>query len=85
MREFTYTISDENGLHARPAGLLVKTASEYSSKITLTANAKVADGKKIFSVMQLCARCGDTVKVTVEGKDEENATTRLEKFFADNL
>ena len=40
MKEFSYIIKDEIGIHARPAGLLAKVAKEYNSKITLIANGK---------------------------------------------
>lgn len=85
MREFVYTLTDENGLHARPAGLLVKAASGFASKITVNTETKSADGKKIFAVMQLGAKCGDLLKVQIEGEDEDIAADALEKFFRENL
>lgn len=85
MKSFTYTIKDSVGIHARPAGLLVKKASEYDSEITLECGEKSADGKKIFSVMGLGAKNGDTVTVTVAGSDEEQAALQLEAFFNENL
>ena len=85
MREFVYKLTDENGLHARPAGLLVKAASEYTSEITVITDQKSANGKKIFSVMQLGAKCGDLLKVQIDGSDEDAAATSLEKFLKENL
>ncbi len=85
MREFVYKLTDENGLHARPAGLLVKAASEYSSEITVSTEKKSANGKKIFAVMQLGAKCGDLIKVQINGSDEDIAISTLEKFFEENL
>ncbi len=85
MKEFTYNITDENGLHARPAGLLVKEASNYSSDITLKSGAKSADAKRIFAVMSMGVKCGDEVTVTISGADEEKAHTALEAFFDKNL
>lgn len=85
MKEFTYKICDELGIHARPAGLLVKKASEYKSEITLYKNEKSADLKRLFAVMGLAVKKDDTIRVTVSGEDEDTATTELEGFFKNNL
>ena len=51
MIQFQYTITDPNGLHARPAGLLVKEAQKFSSAVKLTRGEKSADLKRLFAVM----------------------------------
>lgn len=85
MKTFNYTIKDEVGIHARPAGLLVKKAKEFESVITIDNNGKSAAATKLMAVMGLGVKCGDTVTVTVEGADEEKASQEMEKFFSDNL
>ncbi len=85
MREFLYTIKDKVGIHARPAGLLVKEASKYNSDITIMTKGKSADAKKLFSVMSLSAKTGDEVKVSIFGNDELDAEMGLHKFFEKNL
>lgn len=85
MKEFSYSIRDEMGIHARPAGMLVKEAKKYDSSITISRNGQSADLKKLFAIMQLAAKQGDKVRVTVEGKDEEIAAASLERFFQENL
>ena len=85
MKEFSYTIRDEMGIHARPAGMLVKEAKKYDSSITISKNGQSADLKKLFAIMQLAAKQGDKVRVTVEGKDEDIAAASLERFFQDNV
>lgn len=85
MKEFTFTIKDEAGIHARPAGLLVKAAAEFESKITIAKDAKSADAKRIFGLMGLGAKCGDVLTVTCEGADEEQAAAALEKFMNENM
>jgi len=85
MKEFTYKICDELGIHARPAGLLVKKASEFSSEITIYKDEKSADLKRLFAVMGLAVKKGDTIRVTVSGDDEEEAATSVESFFRNNL
>ena len=85
MKEFTYTIKDEFGIHARPAGLLVKAAAGYNCNVALECNGKVADAKKIFSVMSLGAKQGNVITVRTEGIDEIDANLGLEDFFKNNL
>ena len=53
MKEFKYTITDPEGIHARPAGELVKVCKEFACKITLTKDGITADCKKIFGLMGL--------------------------------
>ena len=48
MKEFTYTITDEQGIHARPAGLLVKEAAGFASAITIEKDGKKVDAKRIL-------------------------------------
>ena len=85
MSKFTYVVTDEVGIHARPAQLLVKKCTEYKSAITLTCNGKSADAKRIMGVMSLGAKKGDTVEVTIDGEDEAAAKTALEAFFKENF
>ena len=85
MKEFTYKIQDEIGIHARPAGLLVKKAGEFQSDIKLIKGDKEADAKKIFAVMGLGVKKDETIRVQVSGIDEDRATKEIEKFFRDNL
>lgn len=85
MKEFNYTIKDELGIHARPAGLLVKKAGEFTSTITIYKEAKKADAKKLFAIMSLGVKKGDTIKVEVAGDDEEQACTAIEEFLKENL
>ncbi len=81
MKEFQYTIKDEVGIHARPAGLLVREASALSSVITVECNGKQAEAKKLFAVMGLGVQCGETVTVKVEGKNEDTDFETIKNFF----
>ncbi len=87
MKKFSYEITDKDGIHARPAGALVKTAQAFESQITVlnTANGKSGDAKKIFSVMGLNIKYDTKIDVTIDGADEQNALETLEKFFKENL
>lgn len=85
MKSFRYIIRDEMGIHARPAGLLVKAAQSCASEITITANGKSVNAKKLFAVMGLAVKQGTEVTLTLEGADEEKAAAELETFFEQNL
>lgn len=85
MKTFTYTITDELGIHARPAGLLVKTATPFQSEITLVTPAKKANAKRMMAVMGLGVKKGTELTVNVEGADEEAAAAAMETFFKENL
>lgn len=85
MKQFKFTIKDEAGIHARPAGLLVKAAGEFASTITIEKDGKSADAKRIFGLMGLGAKCGDVLTVTCDGADEDKAAEVLEKFMNENM
>ena len=85
MKNFEYTIKDELGIHARPAGMLVKEAKKYQSKITITKEGKSAEASKLMAVMSLGVKCGQTVQIAVEGPDEEDAAAGIQTFFEANL
>ncbi len=85
MTEFCYTIKDELGIHARPAGMLVKEADKFKSEIIIHLNDNQADAKRIFSIMALGVKCGDKLRITASGEDEEKAKEIMENFFKANL
>ena len=86
MKQFTYTITDPVGIHARPAGNLVKAIKSLESEVTIANPAgKSAAGSKLMALMGLGIKKGDTVTVTVEGPAEEQDAAALEQFFQENL
>ena len=85
MKEFTHVITDPLGLHARPAGMLVKAAAGYASNVTVTAPTGKADAKRIMAVMRLAAKQGMELTVTCEGADEDAAAAGLQAFLKENL
>lgn len=85
MKSFQYVITDEVGIHARPAGALVNEAKAVASTVTITANGKSADATKLMALMALGVKKGTEVTVTVEGADEDEAALKMETFFRENL
>ena len=85
MKNFSYVITDEIGIHARPAGLLVKEAKKYASKVVIKANGKSAEATRLMAVMGMGVKCGQTVEVEVSGDDEDTAFEGMKAFFEENL
>lgn len=85
MKTFEYLIHDEYGIHARPAGQLVKLAGSFHSRILVQKAEKQVDAKRLLAVMGLCAKKGDSVAVTADGGDEAEAIQALKQFFAAHL
>lgn len=83
MKQFTYTITDPVGIHARPAGLLAKA---LDSTVTIAkADGKSTTATKLMALMGLGIKQGDIVTVTVEGGAEDANAAAMEQLFKDNL
>jgi phosphocarrier protein len=85
MKEKELLIENRLGLHARAAAQIVKTASSYTSKITLMKDGLVVDGKSIMGIMMLAAAKGTSVLLVAQGMDEEQAAASLEQLFRDKF
>ena len=85
MKEFKYVIKDEQGIHARPAGLFVKEAAAFPCKVIIEKDGKEADAKRIFEVMGLGVKCGEEITVCTDGENEEAASAAIEAFLKANL
>ncbi len=85
MRVFEYTIKDELGIHARPAGLLVNTAKQFESNITIQKDSTSVSATKLIALMGLGIKQGDTIKITIDGTDEEQAEEKISNFLKENL
>ena len=77
MMERSVTVKNKMGLHARPAALLVQTASQFKSKIKILKGDQEVDGKSIMGLMTLAACSGSNLGFVVEGEDEEKALNAL--------
>ena len=85
MIEIRHVIADEHGIHARPAGLLVKQCTGFECAIKIGTEEKMVDAKRIMGVMGLAARHGAEVIITFDGTDEKEAATAIEAFLKENL
>ena len=85
MKEFVYTITDPEGIHARPAGVLVKEAAKYPCNVTIAKDGREVDAKRIMGVMSLGIKCGQEITMKTDGDEEEAAADALLAFLKENL
>lgn len=85
MKQFEYTINDPLGIHARPAGMLVKEAKQFASACTITKNGTTVKAGQLMKLMSLGVKQGDVVTVAAEGPSEEAAIAAMDGFFTSNL
>lgn len=85
MRSITYVITDRVGIHARPAGIVVKEAQKYESEILVHRGEKQADAKKLMQLMALGVKGGEEINVSAKGPDEEAACAAMENVLKENL
>ena len=85
MQSFDYTITDPQGIHARPAGIFVKEAAKFPCSVKIAKDGKEVDAKKILGVMSLGVKQGMTVTITTDGDQEAEAKEALEAFQKENL
>ena len=86
MQQFTYTIKDELGIHARPAGLLAKAAKAYGDTvITVTKDGNTVKASQLMKLMGMGVKQGNEIVVAAEGPAEDEAIAAMKKFFEENL
>lgn len=84
MKEFTYTVTDPIGIHARRAGMLAKKAGDFKSTVTVVKDGKKVETRRIMALMGLGIKCGETITVQAEGEDEQAAADAIQAFLNEN-
>ncbi|HJR68140.1 MAG TPA: HPr family phosphocarrier protein [Gemmatimonadaceae bacterium] len=82
MIERSVQIANRNGLHARPAAELVKTAAKFKSEITIVRDDLEVNGKSIMGVMMLAAELGATLTIRANGPDAQQAVDAIVALIA---
>ncbi len=86
MRQFSYTIRDALGIHARPAGRMAQTAKAFADTvITISRGEQAAHATQLMKLMGMGVKQGDTVTVTAEGAQEEAAIAAMETLMREHL
>ncbi len=84
MKSFSYTITSELGLHARPASMMVKRIISQPCEVMIECGTRKANASHLFALMEMAVKCGETVTVSVSGDNEDTFCTELEAFFKAN-
>lgn len=85
MKSCKYTVKDVLGIHARPAGILVKQAMKFPGSIKITAGTRSADAKRLLSILGMAVKCGEIIELTFEGEGEDAAVGDMLVFLKENL
>ena len=83
MKEFKYVVTDAQGIHARPAGILVKAIAKKTSdiKIKKAGDTREVNAKSIMGMMTLGMGAGEDITVSADGGDEQEALDNIEKYL----
>ena len=80
-----FVILAPQGMHARPAAILLKLAKQFRSEIDLKKDGKQVPLKSMLNILACSIKCGDTVSVIIHGEDEADAALAMENFFTRDL
>jgi phosphotransferase system HPr (HPr) family protein len=83
--ELSIKVQNEDGLHARPAGILAKAISQFTSKVDLAIGEKKVNAKSIMSIMSLGLKGGDEVRFFAEGDDASSVIEKIKNLFESNF
>ncbi len=85
LKSFEFTVTETSGIHARPAGLIAMYMKKYKAEVIIEKNGRRANAKKIFEIMDLHIKIGDSVKVSVSGEDENDIFSDIESYLVNNF
>lgn len=81
----TIILTNETGLHARPASELAKLAASFKSTIKLNVNGKTVDAKSILAIMSAGIKYNTEIEIECDGEDEEKALSEIIQGFNNNF
>lgn len=85
MKTISYQITDEHGLHARPASQLSQEAKRFESNIVVRKGEKEVNARQLLALMGLGIRQGEEIAIVIQGADEERAEKEIGEFLTKNL
>jgi phosphocarrier protein HPr len=80
-----YTILSPEGIHARPATLLIKLTKQFKSVFHLKKGDTVIKLNSMLNILSLAAKNGEKISIIVEGEDETLAATAIDTFFTEQI
>jgi len=81
MTEKDVVVRNRAGIHARPAALIVQTASQYAAQIEFKNDHETINAKSIMGIITLGASYNSTITISADGEDEAEAVERLAQLF----
>lgn len=85
MKKYEFTLQNEHGLHARPAGLFIQTCNKYQSAVSLYKADQMYNGKSMLGILKMAASKGDIIRVEVDGADESEAIADIKALISGNF
>lgn len=85
MKTFSFELSNDHGLHARPASLLIQTCSKFTSQISLIKNDQKFNCKSMLGILKMAGVKGDALTIEIEGADETEALNEVKALIASNF
>ncbi len=82
MIDTTIDVVNKLGLHARASGKLIEVTTRFQSSIQIGKDDKLVDAKNILSLLMLGAGKGTTLRLVIEGADQQQALTEIQALFA---
>lgn len=74
-------ITDEQGLHMRPATIFSQAMAGFKSNIQVKCKGNSYDAKSVMMLMTACIKCGDEIEIVAEGSDEQEAISKATELF----
>jgi phosphocarrier protein len=81
VKEKQVTVTNPLGVHARPAAMIVQTATKFKSEVSLTKEGREVNGKSMLGVMTLAAEMGSVITIRADGPDEVKAIEAIVRVF----
>lgn len=85
MEKITVVLTNEAGLHARPASMFIKEVSKYKSEVSIIKDEKAYNAKSIMGILSMGASKGDTLTINAEGVDEKEVVVALKALVESNF
>ena len=86
MKQYIHTVKNPQGIHVRPANMIVKLAKGFSdTAITVSCNGREAKAAALMKLMGLGVKAGHKVTITTEGANEDAAIIAMSDFFQNYL
>lgn len=85
MRSYEFTLENEHGLHARPAGMFIQICNRYQGDVVLHKDGQEYNGKSMLGILKMAASKGDQIKVVATGVDEDAIINAIEELIENNF